>query len=105
MSSIAQVLVGVSNGAVPAAALATKFETAALWLASGCADPSTLVSPLRCPVVLTVADGETFWGGPQGVVAAAAHLHPTVFHFQGWHAWETWDACEQALVCMKAWLS
>ena len=97
-------LIGVSNGAVPAAALATRLDASALWLASGCADPSPELDPVRCPVVLTVADWESFWGGPAGVVAAAADFHPTIFHFHGWHAWEPWGVCLRALRAVQNFL-
>ena len=73
-------------------------------LASGCADPSPELDPVRCPVVLTVADWESFWGGPAGVVAAAADFHPTIFRFHGWHAWEPWGVCLRALRAVQNFL-
>ena len=75
----AKVVIGVSNGAIPAVELAEKLGAVAVWLASGCsaANPEA-VQHLECPAVLTVASNESFFGGRDGVVAAAAPFHPAV---------------------------
>ena len=77
--SEAKVVIGVSNGAIPAVELAEKLGAVAVWLASGCsaANPEA-VQNLECPAVLTVASKESFFGGRDGVVAAAAPFHPAV---------------------------
>ena len=74
-----KVLIGVSNGAIPAVELAEQLAADAVWLASGCsASNAEAVQVLPCPAVLTVASKERFFGGSDGVIAAAAPFDPQV---------------------------
>ena len=69
----------MSNGAIPAVELAEQLAADAVWLASGCsASNAEAVQVLPCPAVLTVASKERFFGGSDGVTAAAAPFDPRV---------------------------
>ena len=77
---------GVSNGAIPAAELAADLQAEALWLASGCAAANSASEPPMCPTVVTAGSGECFFGGCEGIIAAAEALKP-----------EVWSSCCVAL--------
>ena len=86
-----RIYVGVSNGAIPAAAAALHFKDASgLWFASGVVDPSQLseLKALDCTIAVSAATREHYWGGFRGVLHPWASLASTHV-FDGKHAWET----------------
>ena len=95
-------IVGISNGAIPAFDVACHCKASSLWLASGAVSAA---QQQRWPdfagcAVVTAGTQEAFWGGYHCVFAAA----PTATHilFQGYHARETFDAIRAALDCCAA---
>ena len=69
---------GVSNGAIPAAELAADLQAEGLWLASGCAAANGASELPMCPTVVTAGSEECFFGGCEGIIAAAEALKPEV---------------------------
>ena len=93
-----KVLIGVSNGAIPAVELAQQLDASAVWLASGCSAGNVeAVQTLGCPTVLTVASEESFFGGEAAVVAAAAAFAPEVQSMTTQMSRDSW--CHTCLLC------
>lgn len=98
------VLVGVSNGAVVAGEvalwMADQRENAApvlLLLLSGLPARDTvprLAEELPGRALLTVGDGDHYFGGPCTYYSIAAKLHADVAAFRGGHCRETPQLCE-----------
>lgn len=81
--------IGYSNGAIPAFEAAVQFEAAGLWLASGvvATEQRSYMQHLRCPVVVSAGDFETYFGGQASVLESAPSA-AVPFCFPGYHARE-----------------
>ena len=94
--------VGFSNGVVAACAVLDVIPAAGAWLGSGVPgyhQRALLEERARSgmPVVATVGDGETFWGGAEELHRVYSRMGVTTMSFWGGHCHEPWHTAVEAL--------
>ena len=88
-------ILGASNGCIPAAFFAKQFSDKVLSLTCLSCVPGREqwgdVSRMQCPMTVTVGSKEEFFGGAASIYSFAQHVHANVFSFWGKHLYEGQD--------------